>query len=400
MKTLKCTLRALTLVLASCLAVSQGVSAGVRPSPDAPESILSGRKMKIESKILQETREIWVKLPSGYENSQELYPVLIQLGGETHFLYSSAIVDFLSRYDDIPRMIVAAVIDPTPRQHYRDSTPTKVDYLTASGGAPQFLRFIKEELLPALDTEFRTRPFKILCGHGLSGLFAVYALLESPGTFKAFLTDGASLTYDNSALLKGVEKRLDDPLLAGALYLGVGNERETIPGIKTLADLLASKAPRGLDWKMDIQTEEDQGTAALPAFYDGLKWVFRAWRLPLGVAVRGIDAVKDYYRDLSGKFSYEIPVTEKTLSVLGFQLIREQRFPEAATVFEVNAAAFPESPDVHHNLAMLSERQKQWDKAAAHYETAALKAGPQRPELAQFFRRQAEQARLRAKKTN
>jgi hypothetical protein len=150
---------------------------GQLPAPPVGQAgsdlVAIGQKFKIESKILGETREVWIRLPQGYENSQEKYPLLIQLGGGAHFLYSAGVVDILSRNDHIPKMIVAAVADPTPRHHYRDSTPTKVDYLPDSGGASKFLQFIKEELLTALGVGYRVQPFRILCGHGLSGLFAV-----------------------------------------------------------------------------------------------------------------------------------------------------------------------------------------------------------------------------------
>jgi len=378
---------------------SGGLFIRAAAAQDMPDLITLGQKLKITSKILNETREVWIGLPSGYENTQARYPLLIQLGGAAHFPYSAAIVDVLSRNDHMPRMIVAAVIDPTPMHHYRDSTPTRVDYLPASGGAPQFLRFLKEELIPTLEAGFRTQPFRILCGHGLSGLFAVYALMESPDTFGAYITDGASLTYDGSALLKDMEARLADPRLRGSLFLGVGNELETVTGIQEMAGLLAKKAPRSLQWKIGIEQDEDQGTASLPVFYKGLKWIYRDWRLPVEVSVQGMAAVKKYYESLSDKFGYELPVTESTLSVRGFQLIREQRFDDAAGVFKLNASTYPDSPNVYHNLAFLFERLKQWDQAAAYYEKAGEKAGAAQPDLAKFFRMQAEQAKGRIKKS-
>jgi predicted alpha/beta superfamily hydrolase len=383
-----------TAVIAGLL-VSGGPFVRAAAAQEKPDSITVGRKLLIVSKILNETREVWIALPAGYENSRERFPVLFQLGGSLHFMYSSAVVDLLSRNDHIPPMIVAALLDPTPRHHYRDSTPTKVDYLPASGGASQFLTFLNGELIPYLEASFRTRPFRILCGHGLSGLFAVYALLESPGTFGAIITDGASLTYDGSVILKAAETKLADPRLRGSLFLGVGNELETIPGLQALADLLEKKAPPGLEWKMEVEKDEDQGTASLPVFFKGLKWLYRDWRLPVEVAAKGMDAVKAYCAGLSRKYGYDIPVTEKTLAARGFQLIREQRFDDAAGLFMLNARTYPDSHQVYHNLALLYERLKDWKKAAAYYEKAAEKAGPTQPELENFYRMQAERLKKR-----
>ena len=353
------------------------------------------QKASLSSTILNETREVWIHVPEGYEKSDDRYPVLIQLGGGPHFAYSMAIVDLLAKNEHIPAMIVAALPDPTPRHHYRDSTPTRVDYLPASGGAPAFLRFLKEELIPHLEANFRTQPFRILCGHGLSGLFAVYALLESPGTFGGFITDGASLTFDNSMIFEFARPKLAGPNVRGFLFLGVGNEQETIPGLQTLAGLLEKTAPAGLAWKMEIEKDEDQGTAALPVFYKGLKWIYGGWRMPAETAAGGLSAVQAHFADLSKKFGYEIPASEKALSGRGFQLIREQRFAEAETVFRLNAQAHADSHQACMNLAFLFERMKDWKQAAAFYEKAAEKAATAQPELAGFYRAQAERLKKR-----
>jgi len=388
---------------AAVLALAAVLSAWGGPSttpaaqiPEKPEPLLSGLKVQLASKVLEETRDVWIVLPAGYENGQERYPVLIQLGDLSHVRYSAPIVDVLARNGHVPAMIVVACPEPTPGHHYRDSTPTVVDYLPASGGANKFLAFLRDELIPYLEANYRARPFRVLCGHGLSGLFAVHAVLESPGTFGGVIADGASLTYDGSAILKTAEAKLADPRVRGSIYLGAGNESETVPGLQAFVRLLERRVHPGLEWALEAERDEDQGTAAVPTFYKGLKWLYRAWRIPVEAAAKGIDAVRAYYAGLSEKFGYDIPVTERTLSGRGFQLIREQRFAEAAVLLEVNARAYPDSFRARQDLATLYERTRDWARAAASYEAAAEKAGPAQPELAKFFRAQAERLRKRA----
>jgi predicted alpha/beta superfamily hydrolase len=388
--------RASAVLAAAVCAAWSGSLVPAGQAPEKPEALLSGVKVQLASKVLEETRDVWVVLPAGYENGQERYPVLIQLGDLTHVRYSAPIVDLLARNDHIPAMIVVACPEPTPQHHYRDSTPTVVDYLPASGGANRFLAFLRDELVPYLEANFRTQPYRVLCGHGLSGLFAVHAVLESPGTFGGVIADGASLTYDGSVILKTAEAKLADPRVRGSLYLGAGNEAETVPGLQAFARLLERRVHSGLEWALEVERDEDQGTAAVPTFYKGLKWLFRAWRIPVEVAAKGIDAVRAYYAGLAEKFGYGIPVTERTLSGRSFQLIREQRFAEAAVLLEVNARAYPDSSRAHQDLATLYERTRDWARAATSYETAAEKAGPAQPELAKFFRAQAERLRKKA----
>ena len=146
---------------------------------------------------------------------------------------------------------------------------------------------------------------------------------------------------------------------------------------------------------MEVEKDEDQGTASLPAFFKGLKWLFRSWRIPVEVASKGLDAVRAYYKGLSEKFGYEIPVAEGTLAGRGFQLIREQRFGDAAALFHLNVKAHPDSHRALQNLAFLYERTKDWKKAAEYYDQAAGKAAAAQPELAVFYRAQADRLRKR-----
>lgn len=389
-------------LLISCLVaslVAAGLSAGRAEAQEKPAPLNIGRRLEISSTVLNETREVWVALPSDYEDGKgERYPVIIQLGDPSHFRYSAPIVEILSKNGHIPKCLVVGVPDPTPRHHYRDSTPTKVGYLPASGGAAAFLAFLKDELLPRLDAEFRTVPFRILCGHGLSGLFAVWALRESAGAIGAAVTDSASMTFDKSRLVE--EWAATPPVFArpASLYLAVGDERETVDGLRRLAAGFEKSRPNMLDWVLAVEPDEDQGTVCIQAFYKGIKWIFRDWRLPVAAAAQGLEAVKAHYSGLSKRFGYDILVTEARLSERGFELVREQRFDEAALVFELAAATYPGSPTAEQNLGFLYERTKDFEKAASAYERAAEKADQTRPELAKFLRMQAERLRKAVRK--
>jgi hypothetical protein len=61
-------------------------------------------------------------------------------------------------------------------------------------GAPEFLQFLREELLPWIDSTLRTDTAdRALSGHSMSGLFAVYALTHQPSTFRRYLVGSPAL---------------------------------------------------------------------------------------------------------------------------------------------------------------------------------------------------------------
>ena len=54
------------------------------------DNIIIGQTITLQSKVLNESREIFIRTPEGYEQENESYPVLYVLDGETHFFIATA----------------------------------------------------------------------------------------------------------------------------------------------------------------------------------------------------------------------------------------------------------------------------------------------------------------------
>ena len=75
-----------------------------------------------------------------------------------------------------------------------------------SGGAAGFLRFLRQELIPSIDAEFRTNEGdRTLYGHSFGGLFAIHALLNGEETFQRFITGSPSLWWDDEVTFQHEE---------------------------------------------------------------------------------------------------------------------------------------------------------------------------------------------------
>ena len=161
-----------------------------------------GTSKVINSHILQEKRKVWIYLPEGYDNSRTKYPLLYLLDGNTYFHTTTGLVDFLSFAGDIPKLIIVGIENVNQDTRYRDFTPTQAkgfhgEDIPTSGGADNFLRFLKKELVPFIEKNYRTEPFKIIVGTSMGGLFTSYALIKEPGVFNAYFAISPSLGWDN-----------------------------------------------------------------------------------------------------------------------------------------------------------------------------------------------------------
>ena len=73
--------------------------------------------------------------------------------------------------------------------------PVKTGLYPEGGGADSFLAFFTEEIIPYVDENFRTTKERILYGRSDSGLFTIYALLERPDAFSAYISSSPTVGH-------------------------------------------------------------------------------------------------------------------------------------------------------------------------------------------------------------
>ncbi|MHA2362102.1 MAG: alpha/beta hydrolase, partial [Candidatus Thorarchaeota archaeon] len=158
------------------------------------EDIIIGKYTKIHSDIQDEDRKLLIHLPPGYEQAEERYPVLYVLGADFESMYAScvSVIDYLSEGGLSPSMIVVGL---TTTDHFRDNFPKELEDRPIGGGSDNFLQFIGEELIPNVDEQYRTNPYRILYGGSNAGMLTVYALLTRPELFSAYIASSPMLGW-------------------------------------------------------------------------------------------------------------------------------------------------------------------------------------------------------------
>src|ERR1044071_9674550 len=110
--------------------------------------VVVGQRLQLRSQSMGEVRPYLVHRPANYDISAARYPVLVVLDGEEHFQHVSSTADFLAAAGKIPPLLVIGIPNV---DRFRD-----LDSTAAPGSSP-FLKFVKDELLPAIDRGYRTR---------------------------------------------------------------------------------------------------------------------------------------------------------------------------------------------------------------------------------------------------
>ena len=270
-----------TLTVLISLIVAAATNAAEVSMPDTRVERLHSKSNGVQYTLL-------ISIPHDYDTSKKTYPVLYLLDADYSFPIVRGIVQHLSDRSRLRQILIVAIAyDDGPSQYRmnrtRDYTPRFVaaggygpEYQKVSGGGPKFLQFIREELIPWVDGNFRTVPGERgIVGHSYGGLFASWVLLTAPKTFSRYVIVSPSLWYGGRFMFD-IEKTaaLDTP---ARVYLGVGSregnaQRDMVNDLRTMAARLTMR--KTLAVKREVFDDETHDSVFPTAVSRGIRFVF------------------------------------------------------------------------------------------------------------------------------
>ena len=248
----------------------------------------------IHSQLLDRTYTLQVKLPPGYgapENASRQYPVIYFNDATYTWLTATGVTIFPFHTDVFEKAILVGIShaqgENSQLSRTRDYTPTD-DPGTRykSGGARQYLSFMKEELIPLVEDLYRADPARrMLSGVSYGGLFGAYALLEEPGLFHDYILTSPSLWHNNRIMFELEEAAAaSGKQLSGRVYFATGEAEvpSISPGFhdmvgqqRAFAERLRSRGYQNLE----VRDEIIEGGTHLSTYPIGLTRALR-WLLP------------------------------------------------------------------------------------------------------------------------
>lgn len=180
------------------------------------------RQFNIESPSIGATYTIKVALPDNYDSSADKFSTIYVLDGDQDFDLVANTCKSLSECYSVPNAIVVSI--GYGRDRSIDYTPTKTDSNT--GGAPQFLSFIENELIRKIEQDYQvntTRESRVILGHSYGGLFGAYAFAVNNNLFGNYILLSPSLWFDNEvSMLLEKQNRADNKDIRQLVFMGIG----------------------------------------------------------------------------------------------------------------------------------------------------------------------------------
>jgi hypothetical protein len=337
-----------SLLLTAAIGLALPASGPAQTESGTPREI--GRSFRLESRALGETRVIDVSLPDGYAaDVGQRYPVLYVLDGEFEGEIAMAMARFYAATSELPPMIVVAVRN-TDRS--RDMTPPPIAGFdvppdaTSSGGAERFLAFLVDELLPYVDAGYRTAPMRVLVGHSLGGLFALYALAKRPEAFTGYVVMEPSVWWNNGREVEDARATLKRPVARRARVTMVNTEQlgldttqwgGSAPMVRHLATTGETHASMAMSGMM-------QGLRAMFADFKPTEW--RPGTRPIAMLER--------YDSLAERVGYAVPITAQTFGTVFRMSVDSRHFDDAERVLDRMERALGQSDETRELRARLA----------------------------------------------
>lgn len=240
--------------------------------------------LALYSKYVADSFYLYVHVPKDYGTSTKTYPVAYVLDANVYFGY---LADSLDKSNQQSILIGIgyknfAMMDSLRNRDYTYPKMPALAGWSLSGGGERFYSFLTQELIPYVDTHYRTDAKRKLMGHSLGGYFTLFALYKEQqnGTdyFQHYIAPSPSVEYYNQYLVEHFEKmKVDSRVTAKNVFLSWGDkedEEEDVPG-KYNEAVNAMKSQLMRHSNLNVESVLLNGAAhmetALPSFYTGLQ---------------------------------------------------------------------------------------------------------------------------------
>ncbi len=263
----------------------------------------------IESHAFGEPREILISLPESYQkNLDARYPVIYTVRGQLDTLAVVAALDMLD--SEAPEFIVVGI------------SGSGAEFIPSKNGTQSnFSKLLHNEVVPYIESSYRTAPYNILVGHSAAGKFVANDWLARGNDFSSYysispeLHNGAINTLAKSLVEKEVRRKT--PLL-----VSMGREDQRMQSMFDELDDLEALKPKVKFIQFKDQTHMSGRVHTVMA---GIRGSFKGWRPSKKIESGNFEALLSHYQKLSERYGYEIAIPLETMK-------RESAFHSASDI--------------------------------------------------------------------
>jgi predicted alpha/beta superfamily hydrolase len=241
-----------------------------------------GTSFSFYSKTVKDTFKIFICLPKNYNKDKDSYPSVYVLDANVAFDMISTLMKLISNGLDCKQAIYIGVgyknyvvMDSLRGRDY--SYPQK-DGIPGSGGGKLFTAFLRNELIPYIDSAYKTKSGNnTLIGHSLGGYYVMYNLLSTAGEDKPMFKNyiAGSPFVINDQYLVDLEQKLSTQTdsLPVKLFMCSGTIGDVDSMLIVFTDILKRRNYKGFEFKSIVLNDFDHMDMIFPTWSKGLIYI-------------------------------------------------------------------------------------------------------------------------------
>lgn len=279
-----------------------------------------GENFRINSEILNEEREIQVYLPKDYSKTNKNYPVIYLLDGQRFFLYGVSLYQSFVEFKQTPEFIVVGITNVEANRMH-----------TFSARASDFSNYLEKEVVPFIDSKYRTSNKRLLYGWAYGGGFGLETLMAKPRLFDGYIVSSPypvsnKIERFNAFLVKN--ETLDTFLYFSSDIYEFGVKG----GTEELNKNLATNTETKLRWNFRELVGEEHRSTPYTTLYHGIKEYFENYReisfkdLKEFNEKGGMLFVKEYYNKRSKLYNLPNEMSVSTKYIITRLAIRADNY--------------------------------------------------------------------------
>ncbi len=333
-------------------------------------ALISVDKITFHSDILNEDRNIVVHLPDDYKNCNERYPVLYVFDSPGNYVPVIGLVDHLvSSYQSIPNMIVVGV-ENTYRN--RDLINRKLDdfRFTEDGGADNYIKHLTNELIPCVDSIYRTQDFRLIYGHSSSASFGAYFMAKESDLIDVCFAIDPAFWVDTTMLTDFLQIIDKSELSDNYFYFSHSRagDMRMISANFTLLKELEIKHSDKINWDFRYYQAEDHFSIRLRSLYDGLENYFSDCKIPYRYLwYDDSENLAKHIESASDKYKIKPLYSEKLINGYAKSFMRSNDLDGALKLLLLNRVYYPNSNRVYSLIGEVYEKKGDKKKAIENY---------------------------------
>jgi predicted alpha/beta superfamily hydrolase len=222
---------------------------------------LKTERTTLQSTYVKDSFDIYVTLPSTYDESKKNFPVIFYLDANLKSGNTLRVIvdDFSKKQRPIPAVFIGVghfgnyhvlrrrdLITP----YAKDKNDSLISEDPNFGQTKNFYLFMQNELIPYVERNYRVTTNRTLVGHSLGGLFTFYCLFQKERMFTKFVALSPALWINDGNIYDFEEKyRRDSAVLHASLFLCVGGAERfnyILSGARKMKAYLAKNPFEGL----------------------------------------------------------------------------------------------------------------------------------------------------------